>query len=84
MIFEDPFSNETLQKVIIRSYSTLHGPYCLFHRYSFSQSDLLGEACRVMSIFPIDFIEITLSCTIAELFSSCDQKSIGTYCERTV
>ena len=38
MISEDPFSNETLQKVIIRSYSTLHGPYCPFHRYSFFKS----------------------------------------------
>ena len=49
-----------------------------------SQQDLLGEACRVISIFPIDFIEIILPRTLAELFASCDQKSIGTYCERTV
>ena len=49
-----------------------------------SQPDLLGEACRVMSIFPIDFIEITLPRTLAELFASCYQKSIGTYCETTV
>jgi serine/threonine-protein kinase ATR len=39
-----------------------------------SQPDLLGEACRVMSIAPIDFIGITLPRTLPELFASCDQR----------
>ena len=39
-----------------------------------SEPDLLGEACRVMSIAPIDFIGITLPRTLPELFASCDQR----------
>ena len=39
-----------------------------------SQPDLLSEACRVMSIAPIDFIGITLPRTLPELFASCDQR----------
>ena len=35
-----------------------------------SQPDLLGEACRVMSIAPIDFIGITLPRTLPELFAT--------------
>ena len=71
MISEDPFTNETLQKVIIRSYSALLGPHCSFHHYSFSsQPDLLGEACPVISIAPIDFIGITLPRTLPECLSA--------------
>jgi serine/threonine-protein kinase ATR len=39
-----------------------------------AQPDLLGEACRVMSIAPIDFIGITLPRTLPELFASCNQR----------
>ncbi|KAF8961112.1 hypothetical protein BDZ97DRAFT_1664899 [Flammula alnicola] len=41
-----------------------------------TQPDLLGEACRVMSIAPADFIVITLPRTLPELFASCDQKAL--------
>ncbi|KDR84098.1 hypothetical protein GALMADRAFT_219929 [Galerina marginata CBS 339.88] len=38
------------------------------------QRDLLGEACRVMSIAPADFIVTTLPRTLPDLFATCDQK----------
>ncbi|KAF8165694.1 hypothetical protein B0H34DRAFT_690087 [Crassisporium funariophilum] len=36
--------------------------------------DLIGEACRLMSIAPADFIAITLPRTLPQLFASCDQR----------
>jgi len=39
-----------------------------------SQPDLLGEACRLMPMAPIDFIGITLPRTLPELFANCDQR----------
>ena len=76
MISEDPCFNETLQKVVIRSYSALHGD-CPFYHYLFSSPlDLLYEACYVMSIAPIDFIGINLPRTLPELFASYDQRAL--------
>ena len=77
MISEDPSSNETLQKssyALILPYMDHIAPY-IVTRFS-SQLDLLGEACRVMSIAPIDFIGINLSRTLPELSASYDQKAL--------
>ena len=85
MIFEDPFSNETLQKVIIRSYSTLHGPYCPIHRYSFFKST--GSSGRGMPChvdfsywFHRNYPSSYSRRTVCQLLP----KGIRTYCERTV
>jgi serine/threonine-protein kinase ATR len=39
-----------------------------------AQPDLLGEACRVMSIAPADFIVITLPRTLPSVFADCDRR----------
>ena len=80
MISEDPCSNETLKKsyALILPYIDQITPL-IISLFS-SQPDLLGEASRVMSIAPIDFIGITLPHTLPELFASCDQKVLRKNC----
>lgn len=80
------FSQSTgLHKILAIAAHWRMAPYKLIHPYQdqiapfvikrlSTQPDILGEACRVMTIAPADFITITLPHTLPQIFASCDQK----------
>lgn len=74
-----------LHKILAIATHWRMAPYKLIHPYQdqiapfiikrlSTQPDILGEACRVMTIAPADFITITLPHTLPQIFASCDQK----------